>query len=105
MLQELVAATAPIRQDAVLPLRELRGRLKQGPFAGIRARVLYAELAAERVAQMQLVELAVTLPEGPIDVDRAMVAQSNWALCLGEQSSSAEAGIVMSELKSLMRRA
>lgn len=63
-LRRAVTVVGPWRRDVVLPLREVRRRLERGVepvpqeyTAGVRSEVLRAELEAENIEQMMLVEL------------------------------------------------
>ena len=102
VLRDAVAALDPIRQSAILPLRQLRRALKRGTSPEIGSRIASAELAAERVAQGRLAAIVAAVTKRESSREAAVAA--NLAACLGKQSDSPEAAIIRRELASLQRR-
>ncbi len=100
--QQFVAITAPIRQAAILPLRQLRRGLPGSCVAKLAPRVAAAELAAERLQLALMVDLANKLPTGE---DAAVAAKANLIVCLGTEHDSPEATTIYRQLALLMRRA
>lgn len=101
------AAIAPVNEAAVVPLRQLRRRLKPASdpdLNALRRRIAGLEMAAERQVQYRL---AASLPEeagAASEGGRLAAAQANLALTLGGEFGSAEAGTLGRALAALIRR-
>jgi uncharacterized protein (TIGR02444 family) len=100
------AASAPLRDAVVTPLRELRQKLKPAaePAAqDLRRRVMALELAAERRVQYRLAaSIGGTVDEA---ADPIAPAEANLALYLGPaRSVSAEAAALRAALAAMVLR-
>ena len=87
------AAIKRLHRDVVMPLRKLRGALKDDPDPDMRAlrrRVLTLELAAERRVQGRL---AASVPRRlkPTTENRKVLAKANLRLIVGADFASEEA--------------
>lgn len=88
------ATIAPLRRGVVMPLRDLRRRLKgdsDPDLQQLRPRVARFELVAERRVQCRLALSAVPANGGG---NRRAAAQENLALYLGAEAKSAEAEVL-----------
>ena len=106
-LAAAAAAMAPLNTAIVHPLRRLRRELKGAAdrdLQALRRRILNLELAAERQIQQQLAATVVDR-QGGSEMTGIAVVQSNLALCLGEEASSAEADVLRQAVAALMRAA
>jgi uncharacterized protein (TIGR02444 family) len=105
-LAEAEAAIAPITAAAVIPLRELRRRLKPTADPDLRAlrrRIAGLELAAERRVQSRLAASPLGVSRAAPGDGRLAVARGNLALALGDEFASAEAGTICRALAALVR--
>jgi uncharacterized protein (TIGR02444 family) len=101
-LATAATAIAPIGDEIIGPVRQLRRRLKTALAADLqdlRRRLLALELAAERRVQYRL---AATAPLS--DADRRAAAEANLALALGAEAQSPEAAVLWRALAALTRR-
>jgi uncharacterized protein (TIGR02444 family) len=107
---DIVAAeriTAPIRRELVEPLRSLRRNLRSNRDAEIqrlREKIKRLELAAERIVQRRLAQLA-GVPEGNHDHNaRVSAALANLVLYLGpELAGGEEATVIRDALQAIVQ--
>jgi len=106
-LRAAAAAIAPLNTAIVHPLRRLRRELKgaaESDLQALRRRILNLELAAERQIQHRLAATVMDRQAGSA-TNRIAAAESNLALCLGEEASSPEADVLRQAVAALMRAA
>jgi len=106
-LRAAAAAIAPLNTAIVHPLRRLRRELKgavESDLQSLRGRILNLELAAERQAQQRLAATVADRPAGSATT-RIALAESNLAVCVGEEASSPEANVLRQAVAALMRAA
>ena len=102
-LQAAGAAVQAWQQDVIQALRAVRNRLKQPPWSGyagapdLRKQVLAVELAAEKISQDRLLQLAGT---ARVPADRA-IAAANLGLYL-ERSGAGGASEAMQAVEALL---
>jgi uncharacterized protein (TIGR02444 family) len=92
-LKRAQAALAPLHDKVVLPLRRLRGQLKDDPdpdIQSLRRRVLALELAAERRVQARLATSLGGRRDAPSG-DRSAVAEANLRRILAADFAVPEA--------------
>jgi len=98
------AAVAPLRRELVVPLRQLRRRLKEESdpdLQGLRRQVAALELMAERRAQNRL---AATVAASDTGGDPRAAAAANLAFCLGAERQSPDAAILRQALLAFTSR-
>jgi uncharacterized protein (TIGR02444 family) len=98
------AATAPLRDEVVVPIRTLRRRLKSAAETDtqdLRRRIAALELAAERHVQYRLADLIHDGGQAPAP----LAAETNLALYLGPvRAASDEAVALRTALAAMLRR-
>lgn len=99
------AATAPLRDAIVGPVRSLRRSLKSAAAPEsqeLRRRVAALEVAAERCVQYRLADLTAAAGREP---DPLAAAEANLALYLGlERAACTEAAALCTALAEMVRR-
>src|SRR5262249_11927633 len=100
-------AVSPIRTEIVEPLRMLRRRLRNNPDADVarlREDVKALELAAEKLVQSRLAQLAGSGDAASVRDSRLAAAHANFALCLGpERTHLAEARVIWDAFEAFSR--